>query len=98
MGLKNICIVLGPCLMWAKVSSIKDLVYSQKIIAVISIIFKELISIFGSKKERELSLRKSAKEFNRAYLEERLGMFESKVNCNELKPCELTTSQMEVIR
>jgi hypothetical protein len=42
---------------------------------VILTIFKEFDVIFGSKKERMQALRKSAKDFNRAYLEERLGRF-----------------------
>ena len=40
MNVKNISIVIGPCLMHSEVSSIKDLIYSQKIIAVTLIIFK----------------------------------------------------------
>lgn len=40
MGLNNVCIISGPCLMRSEVSSIKDLVYSQKIIAVMMVIFK----------------------------------------------------------
>jgi len=54
--------------MHSEVSSIKDLFYSQKIIAVMLVIFKEFDTIFGNKKERVLALRKSAKDFNRAYL------------------------------
>jgi hypothetical protein len=52
MSLKNICIVLGPCLMRAEVASIKDLVYSQKVIVVTSLIFKEFGNIFGNKRQR----------------------------------------------
>ncbi len=75
MNIKNISIVIGPCLMRSEVPSFKDLIYSQKIIVVILTIFKEFDVIFGSKKERMQALRKSAKDFNRAYLEERLGRF-----------------------
>lgn len=41
MNQKNLCIVLGPCLMYAKVPSFKDLAFSQKIISVVSIIFRK---------------------------------------------------------
>ena len=68
MNVKNISIVIGPCLMHSEVSSIKDLVYSQKIIAVTLIIFKEFDNIFGNKKERILALRRSAKRYSRAVL------------------------------
>jgi|LakMenEpi03Aug12_release.lakeMendotaPanAssembly.Ray.scaffolds.fasta_scaffold2198632_1 hypothetical protein len=68
MNVKNISIVIGPCLMHSEVSSIKDLVYSQKIIAVMLIIFKEFDNIFGNKKERILALRRSAKRYSRAVL------------------------------
>lgn len=61
MNVKNISIVIGPCLMHSEVSSIKDLVYSQKIIAVTLVIFKEFDNIFGNKKERVLAVRRSAK-------------------------------------
>lgn len=54
--------------MRSEVSSIRDLIYSQKIIGVMLVIFKEIDAIFGNKKERMQALRKSAKDFNRAYL------------------------------
>ena len=68
MNVKNISIVIGPCLMHSEVSSIRDLVYSQKIISVMLIIFKEFDVIFGNKKERKQALRKSAENYGRAYL------------------------------
>jgi hypothetical protein len=49
MNEKNLCIVLGPCLMYSKVPSMKDLIYSQKVIIVVSIIFRRYEAIFGNK-------------------------------------------------
>lgn len=31
-------------------------------------------------------------------MEDRLGRYESTINLNEMQPCELTNSQMEVVR
>ena len=73
MGLKNICIVLAPCIMRAEVISVKDILYSQKAILVTSIIFKEFVNIFGNKKKREALIRISAKNSHLNYLEDRLG-------------------------
>lgn len=75
MSLKNICIVLAPCIMRAEVISIKDIIYSQKAIMVTSIIFREFDNIFGDKKARQQSIRTSAKHFSKMYLEDRLGRF-----------------------
>lgn len=41
MGENNICIVFGPCLLRAEVSSIKDLIYAKKVIVVTSIIYQQ---------------------------------------------------------
>lgn len=40
MSVKNISIVIGPCLMRSEMPSIKDLIYSQKTIVVMLTIFK----------------------------------------------------------
>ena len=98
MSIKNVCIVIGPCLMHSEVASIKDLVFSQKIINVTYTIFKQFDNIFGSKKERLLALRKSAKSFSRAEMEDRLGRNESKINDPNLKEATLTPSQEVVIK
>lgn len=90
MGLKNICIVLAPCIMRAEVITVKDIIYSQKAIMVTSIIFREFANIFGNKKQRQATIRISAKNSHLNYLEDRLGDV-------ELKPVSLTTSQNEVI-
>ena len=41
MGENNICIVFGPCLLRAEVSSIKDLIYAKKVIVATSIIYQQ---------------------------------------------------------
>jgi hypothetical protein len=40
MSLNNVCIVIGPCIMRSEVASLKDILYSQKIIGIMSVIFK----------------------------------------------------------
>lgn len=40
MGINNICIVFGPCLMKSEIASIKDLIYAKKIIVVTNIIYE----------------------------------------------------------
>ena len=97
MSLKNICIVLAPCIMRAEVISIKDLVYSQKIILVTSIIFREFTVIFGNKKQREEAIRQTSKDYNKIYLEDRLGRYENNIGDESLKPASLTNSQSEVL-
>lgn len=97
MSLKNICIVLSPCIMRAEVISIKDLVYSQKIILVTSIIFREFNIIFGNKKQREEAIRQTSKDYNKIYLEDRLGRYENNIGDESLKPASLTNSQSEVL-
>jgi hypothetical protein len=68
MSLKNICIVLAPCIMRAEVITVKDIIYSQKAIIVTSIIFKEFSNIFGNKRQRQATIRISAKNSHLNYL------------------------------
>jgi hypothetical protein len=79
MNQKNLCIVLGPCLMYSKVPSIKDLVYSHKIISVVLIIFRKFSAIFGDKKQREALKRSSYRDYKRASIKEKLGITEKYV-------------------
>lgn len=97
MSLKNVCIVMGPCIMHSEIASIKDLVYSQKIIVATLLIFQQFDTIFGSKKERMLALRKSAKSFNRAQMSDRLGRNESKINDPNFIAFDLTPSQVTIV-
>jgi hypothetical protein len=63
MGVKNLCIVFGPCLMRAEVSSFKDLIYATKTIVVTNIIYSEFEAIFGDKNAQARLKRNSYKEY-----------------------------------
>ena len=79
--------------MRAEVISIKDLIYSQKSIMVTSIIFREFDNIFGDKRARNQSIRISAKNYSKHYLEDRLGRYEYNIGDGMLKSASLTYSQ-----
>lgn len=63
MGVNNLCIVFGPCLMKAEVASMKDLVYAAKTIAVTNIIYSRFEDIFGDKNAQMKLKRSSYKDY-----------------------------------
>jgi hypothetical protein len=61
MGVNNLSIVFGPCLMRSEVASIEDLANAKKIIVITGIIFNQFIAIFGDKNDRMKLKRNSYK-------------------------------------
>lgn len=53
MHMRNIAIVMGPCLMHAKTQSIKEIQYAPKINNATMVMLDHFDLIFGNKKERE---------------------------------------------
>ena len=72
MGENNICIVFGPCLLRAEVSSIRDLIYAKKVIVATSIIYQQFEIIFGDLQSRNLLKRNSYIEYRKDEIMQKL--------------------------
>jgi hypothetical protein len=59
MNKDNMSVVIGPCLMWAEIPSISDLIYAQKIIGITLILLNDFDDLFGDRVERLQLVRNS---------------------------------------
>jgi hypothetical protein len=71
MGINNLCIVFGPCLMRSAVASIMDLLYAKKIIVATNTIYNEFQNIFGDRVSQLKIKRNSYKEYRISEMKER---------------------------
>ena len=63
MGISNIAICIGPCLMRAKHATLQqELVYATKVPQTATVMFKMYEEIFGNKRQRMASIRQSLLE------------------------------------